>query len=270
MKDVAGPITSVDVHYEAGAAFGALVSSHSAARGSLWIIPLGIIIAAGGAAVALGPLLFPDPRLDAGGTAGVVVLGMLLVLLGVGASLAVWRNRSRRVFVCEHGIIEQRGQQRTELLWHDVSSLICERVQLNQAGGLVSQTIARFILRTDAGAKLVLDHLLADIDALGDEVERQVNRRQLPRARARIAAGESVAFAPLTVSVRGLARGTRELAWERMARVEVADGQVCIFARGEASAWTKVSYAKLSNALTLLELVSEHEKVPTRFWPEGV
>jgi hypothetical protein len=215
-------------------------------------------MAAGGVFIMSSPFLFPDPRLRVVEAVSIGVLGLLLALLGGAVSVAVWRNRHRRVDVYEHGVVEQRAARRTEMRWDEVSSLLCERGELVQAAGLVSHHIAHFRLKTQTGKKLLLDHLLVDIDALGEQVELQVRRCMLPKVRARIAAGEDVAFAPFSASQRGLTRGGRTLAWERVAGAEVADGQVRIFARGELSAWARVPYAKLSNALTLLELISEH------------
>jgi hypothetical protein len=244
----------------ANRAFGAQVSSHPVARGKFWLIPLGVVMAAGGLFTSLGPFLFPDPRLSTGGAVVIAILGLMLTLLGAMASVRIWRQRKRRVDVYEHGVVEQVGTQRTEILWDEVSSLVCERVQLVQAVGLVSQSIARFCLKTKTGKVLVLDQLLVDIAALGSEVELQVSRCLLPKVRARIAAGERVDFAPLSASLQGLARGEQTLAWNRLAGAQVAHGEVRIFAEGEPSAWAKVRYGKLSNAQTLLELISGYAK----------
>jgi hypothetical protein len=120
----------------------------------------------------------------------------------------------------------------------------------------VTHEIARHILTTDTGRKLVLDHLLADIASLGDEVEEQVSRRLLPKVRARLSKGESVSFDPLVVTKHGLARGQQALAWEQVAGAEVADGEVRIFRQGEASAWVRIGYGRIQNAQALLALIA--------------
>src|SRR6185369_12046266 len=196
---------------------GELVRTHRAARGKLWMIPLGLVMAAGGLLTALGPFLWPDPRVTVGTYVGLIVLGLPFAALGIGAAVNVWRQRHRRVDVYERGIIEQRGNRLTQMAWNDVASLTCQRVQVRQVGGLVTQNIASYRLLAQDGRKMSLDHLLSDIAMLGEEVERQVSRSLLPKVRARLAADESVEFAPLTLSARGISRGPRTLAWDQLA-----------------------------------------------------
>jgi uncharacterized protein DUF6585 len=236
---------------------GELVRTHKAAPGKLWLIPLGLALAAGGLLTAFGPFLWPDPRVTVGDYVGLIVLGLPFAALGIGAAVNVWRQRHRRVDVYERGIIEQRGNRLTQVSWDDVASLTCQRVQVRQVGGLVTHNIASYRLLTHAGKKLRLDHLLSDIATLGEEIERQVSRSLLPKVRARLAAGENVEFAPFTLSERGISLRQRTLGWEQLAGAEVARGEVRIFARGEPGAWTRVAYGKLSNAKALLELLSE-------------
>ena len=174
------------------AALGARLTTHVSTKARFWLLPICLLLGAFGLFMTLGPWLYPDPRNGLAGDVGLTLLGTFTTLLFFGAPIAVWRQRHRRVDVYEHGIVEQRGASRTELLWDEVSSLVCERAQLNQALGLVTHQIARHSLKTDDGRKLVLDHLLTDIRALGDEVERQVSRCLLPKIKARLAAGESV------------------------------------------------------------------------------
>jgi hypothetical protein len=42
----------------------------------------------------------------------------------------------------------RRAARRTEMRWDELSSLLCERAELVQAAGLVSQQIAHFRLKT--------------------------------------------------------------------------------------------------------------------------
>jgi len=244
----------------ASAALGARLKTHAAAKPKLWLIPLGLAIAAGGLFAIIGPWLYPDPRAGFGTNLFVSILGLLFSLLGVAAAARVFRGRNRLVHVHEHGIFEQRGNLHTEMLWDEVATLVCVRVLLRQAAGLVTQQIASYTLKTDSGRKMALDHLLADILPLGEQVEAEVSRCLLPKISARLAQGESVSFSPLVVTSKQLARGQKTLAWEQVAGAEVAYGEVRIFRRGEPSAWTKIQYSKLTNARALLSLISSRVK----------
>lgn len=240
----------------ASAALGARLKTHPADKPKYWLIPLGLAIAAGGVFAMLGPWLFPDPRAGLGTEIGVSILGLLLTALGVFSVASVFMGRDRAVHLHEHGIVEQRGNTQNEMLWDDVATLICQRVRVTQAGGLVSQQLATYILKTAAGRKIVANNRLAEVLPLGEAIEKHVTRCLLPKVRARLAKGERVSFAPLTVTSQQLERGKKTLAWEQVVGAEVAHGEVRIFRRGEPTAWTKVQYGSLTNAQALLELIS--------------
>lgn len=239
---------------------GARLKTHRAAKAKLWLIPLGVVFTVGGIFTVVGPWLYPDARAGLGTNIGVSVLGLFVLLLGVMTPLSIFRNRNRVVYVHEHGIVQERGGKTEQMLWDEVATLLADRVTMKQAGGLVTHQIATFKLKTDTGKKLMLDHLLADILSLGEHVEAAVTRSLLPKAQARLAKGESVDFAPLTVTSQGLARGKQTLPWERLAGAHVAHGEVRIFGQGEPSAWTKVRYGSLTNAQALLGLLSSRVK----------
>jgi hypothetical protein len=238
------------------AALGARLKTHGAAKAKFWLVPLGIVMAAGGVFLTLGPWLYPDPRAGLGTQIGVSILGLFAVLLGVAGVVRVFLSRNRQVNVHEHGIAEERGTRRTEMRWDEVATLVSDRQQVTQAMGLVTHEIARHVLTTDTGRKIVLDHLLSDIASLGDLVEEQVSLCLLPKIRTRLGNGETVLFAPLEVSPQGLRRGQQTLPWDQVAGAQVAHGEVRIFRSGEPSAWVKIRYGGLSNASVLLTLIS--------------
>lgn len=242
------------------AALGARLKTHPADKPKYWLIPLGLAIAAGGLFATLGPWLYPDPRAGLGTEVGVSILGLLLTALGVFSVASVFMGRDRAVHLHEHGIVEQRGNKQSEMLWDDVATLICQRVRVTQAGGLVTQQLATYILKTANGRKIVANNRLAEVLPLGEAIEEHVTRCLLPKVRARLAKGESVAFLPLVVTNQRIERGKKALAWEQVAGAEVAHGEVRIFARGEPTAWTKVQYGSLTNAQALLGLISSRVK----------
>ena len=243
-------------------ALGARLNTHAAAKAKFWLIPVGVAILAGGTFTALGPWLYPDPRAGFGTNAGVSILGLFFMLLGAAATYSVFRQRNRRVHLHEHGIVEERGARRVEILWDEVETLVSARQRVTQAAGLVTHHIETHKLKTSTGKKLMVDHLLADIASLGDAVEHQVSLCLLPKIRARLANGEAVSFSPLTVTDQGIARGQKTLAWEQVAGAETAHGEVRIFRHGEPTAWVKVRYGSLSNAQALLTLISGRLKAP--------
>lgn len=185
---------------------------------------------------------------------------MLLTALGVFSVASVFMGRDRAVHLHEHGIVEQRGSTQNEMLWDDVATLICQRVRVTQAGGLVSQQLATYILKTATGRKIVANNRLAEVLPLGEAIEAHVTRCLLPKVRAQLAKGEPVSFSPLIVTNERLERGKKTLAWDQVVGAEVALGEVRIFARGEPTAWTKVQYGSLTNAQALLSLISGRVK----------
>jgi hypothetical protein len=242
------------------AALGARLKTHPADKPKYWLIPLGLAIAAGGLFAMLGPWLWPDPRAGLGTAIGVSILGLLLTALGVFSVASVFMGRDRAVHLYEHGIVEQRGNTQNEMLWDDVATLTCQRVRVTQAGGLVSQQLATYILKTATGRKIIANNRLAEVLPLGEAIEEHVTRCLLPKVRAQLAKGERVAFSPLVVTNQRIERGKKALAWEQVVGAEVAQGEVRIFARGEPTAWTKVQYGSLTNAQALLSLISSRVK----------
>ncbi len=189
--------------------------------------------------------------------------GSPLVLLGF-VGLARLKRRRRdglHVRVYAHGFAAPVRGRWEFFRWDDIEAVWQKitRIILNSAH--VGTEYCYTVRRRD-GTQVRLTHHLNDIEELGRRVSAQVLRRLLPKALARVRAGEEVPFGPLAVGARGLRRGSHELAWADVGRVKPDAGYLEVHPTRNRPRWCRVAVESLPNLFLLLALAREALKNP--------
>jgi hypothetical protein len=185
----------------------------------------GLMVPAG--LVVLGIYLFNPPEKDA---IFALICALILLVLGtLGLILGIFRRRfaasfkeaspaqrGKRTFVVyAEGLAAASADSHEFMAWRDVQELA------NVWAGMDRQ----LTLTDAAGRKLVIDRGLAEEGELTLAIHQRVHAVQLPKALARIKAGETVSFGPFAVSQRGLKYKDKATTWNDIASMEVHAGK---------------------------------------------
>ncbi len=114
--------------------------------------------------------------------------------------------------------------------WGRVQAIRWEQIEAVQR--IWRSGIGRTIIFLGDGKPLPIDSSLVGpgFVSLGQAIEREVRRHQLPRAIAAYEAGQTLNFGPLNVTPEGflLEDGQQSLPWQRITAIETRDGNLII------------------------------------------
>jgi hypothetical protein len=176
------------------------------------------------------------------GGAPLTVGGWLLVSApftgAVAIGLALRNGRVRDAWICcTGGLIrtDVRGAEQDAFGWDRVATLSygCQMRSVPSDGEYRFLTTDEFTLTLDTGAQYGIrlsavgpPHLLCDLgrpNPVSTLIAEGVSEAQLLAAQPVIAAGDAVAFGPVTVSSAGLGIGGGVLAWSQIERVQMQE-----------------------------------------------
>jgi hypothetical protein len=231
---------------------GALERRHRSSPPVRPIVALLAVFGAPGVALLTG---FQSERgqVFAGDRATNTILGVVFVGAALAFCVAVLRKATLSVAVHAGGFVWSEGGARRTVLWHEIAGIRAGHVVRRAAGREVRSH--RYMIVLESGRELLATHLLTDAQLLAARVERELEERLLPSLRARREAGETVTFGPVKLTAQGIATGDGVVTWERLAKVEVEDGDIVVReADGKA---LRVPWATVMNAKLFLALARE-------------
>ncbi|MES1242666.1 MAG: DUF6585 family protein [Acidobacteriota bacterium] len=205
----------------------------------------------------------------------------VLALLCGGTVLGVMVNEAGRVTRLHPEGIEQTRRGRTaELRWDDVTEVWFQAVKV-QVGGVAGYAISAFLDRKRQGSplnerdtsitvrlhgrngeKLVINSNDQGIVKGYETVLAHVNPRLLEEARRRVEHGDTVAFGKISVSLRGIASGRKEIAFHEIEKLEIAGGKLRVKKKGAWLDALSVPVKKIPNVSVLTELYAHFASGP--------
>lgn len=200
------------------------------------------------------------------GLVGVTDLGstLFLVSLGLGAiGLALWglyrfsQDRGLRVLLFSDGFVRQTQDSEVIVPWKDIVSVWQSITSWRSHGAEAARTYVYTILLNDNTQTKLYN--LQKIQQLGQVIQHQVLRHQLPHARQTLTEGGQVSFGKLIVSAKGLTRGSTMVPWEEIDSVDMVKGSLKIYRRkGKGrSHWFSIKLARIPNLSVFLTLVGQ-------------
>src|SRR5262249_43133910 len=92
---------------------------------------------------------------------------------------------------------------------------------------------------------------------LGETIQAEVTRVQLPPARSRFKRGEPVSFGSLTIDAKGLSHEKSTLMWSEIKAIKLEKGIFRIQKKGGWFTWTTEPVDQIPNVMVFLALVDE-------------
>lgn len=236
---------------------GPLVRRHRSPAPVQPIILILVVFGLPGVALLTGVRSEPG-QVFAGDRATNAALGAAFLAGAIACVIGLVRKSTLSVAVHEGGLYWTERGLRRKVSWTDIVGVRARLVSRLVQGVEVSRSQV-FRLQLEDGRELVATHMLNDVVALVEHVERKLEARLLPAMRRALEAGETVTFGPIRLTSDGLAVSDHVVEWSQLAVVEVDDGT--IFVRLKDGRAREVESSKVTNARLLLALVEEREGV---------
>ena len=191
-------------------------------------------------------------------TTRVVLLGFGLFSLGLAIFLAysVIQVANQQIYLFQQGMVIDKGKQVQAFPWHQAAT-VWQSITRNYRNGRYVGTTYMYTLRRFDGYQVKLNNLTKDIAELGPTIAQGITRELVPHALHSIRVGQTLTFAPFSVSQQGIGNGREFIPWSQVQGVEVKQGRVTVKKTGTSRDWGTDKVAKIPNFLVFTVVADE-------------
>jgi hypothetical protein len=196
-----------------------------------------------------------------------------------------------RFWACPNGLVYTQGRQISTLRWDDIaqvwrkSALVngvlttigyavqpanAQPFEFSMLGGPYAGLMNAFggagAVSISSGAGEISNYGgftqisgyadLSNYAGLGDLIEEQMVARQLPRIRDAYRSGNVIAFGQFAVHQQGLSDGSRTLAWNELADIQVSAAAIQITKQPSSLVWFNLPVSSIPNVALLVALLN--------------
>jgi hypothetical protein len=184
---------------------------------------------------------------------------VLLILLAASAYAIYYlvTNYNLKAYVFSEGLVRAKGSQVDVMRWEHVEA-VWERVVKYRYRGLIPlYTTYNYTVRRSDGAQFKFTSSLKSNKLLGEAIQQEVTRRQLPQAIAAYDSGVPVNFGTLSVSTQGISKAGVLVPWNQVGQVNFRRGWLIVHKQGSLLAGSRTRASSVPNLQVFLQLV-EH------------
>lgn len=217
------------------------------------IIGSGVFLAAA-ALFCLGGLL--PPGQEAMTRFVLLVFGVLSLGLAFYLGYTVIQVAKQQIYLFEQGMVIERGAQVQAFPWNQIAE-VWQSITRNYRNGRYVGTTYLYTLRRTDGYRFKLDNLTKDIAELGPVIAQAIAREMVPPALHAIQGGQTLTFASLSLTQRGIANRREMLPWSQIQGVNVHQGRATIKKAGTSRVFWTDRVAKILNFLVFTVIADE-------------
>lgn len=161
------------------------------------------------------------------------------------------------LYLFQHGLIYCSFGKRRVIPYDEIS--VIWQGQSSSEGHEENSTFEeRYVIETADGDRLVLGPMFANIQQIGDRIQQEFVRRQLPQVLNAYRWGRSIHFGLFSVSHTGLTTSNGILAWTDLKAVTLQNGILSFTGNaGRSLEWLNVSTANIPNVCLFLALIQQ-------------
>ena len=205
--------------------------------------------------VALLATLLVIPAASAG-SGGILVLLIMLAATAYAIYYFVV-NFNVKAYVFSEGLIRAKGSQVDVMRWEHVEAVWERVIQYRYRGLIPLYKTYNYTLRRNDGAQFKFSSALKSAKLLGEAIQQEVTRRQLPKAIATYDSGAPANFGTLSVSTQGINKGAVLTPWNQIGQVNFRNGWLIVHKQGSLFAASRTRASSIPNLQVFLQLV-EH------------
>ena len=182
-------------------------------------------------------------------------LGVVLLLSGIWLLFTLARNWKTAAAVYEHGLALHDPSGLRQFRWDAVDE-VRQSVTNYYRNGVHTDTIYVYTVRTNDGQTFKFNNRFAQIEALGDAIQRNVSAALLPRHVQALNSGQRLSFGPLAIDRQGLYAGDTSLSWAEIAAVKLQNGAIAIKqVAADSCDWAPLKLAQVPNFWIFFQIV---------------
>ncbi|MCP4417690.1 MAG: hypothetical protein GY805_13790 [Chloroflexi bacterium] len=185
--------------------------------------------------------------------------GLLLLLGGVYALWEQRRDKSISVRVYATGLAYTHSGKTDIVRWDDVEAARMSVFNIKSRHGKnMLDTVYGYTITPQTGSDIEFrfnKNSIRNIDELSNTIQREVTRRQLPKAAEIFNQGGKVHFGKLSVDRLGISNGKETIAWSDAEDLKVSKGFITIRKKGKWLNWSNVTVGETPNIFVFLALV---------------
>lgn len=188
-----------------------------------------------------------------------IILIFLFAIVALGLAWYLLHLWNREVLIYETGFTYREGSNIADFKFEEVRSFRQKAERLAYFGGLIRRNVFAFTVTTYNKESIQMTNLYTDIEKLGINLERSINKVLRPEIRRRLLSAEAVAFSDdLKITQDGLTVGERQLAWKDFAGFNTKGGKLTLASPSD-SAWYQVALHEVDNLSLLIELLKQQQ-----------
>lgn len=201
--------------------------------------------------VVAGLLLVMDSQTDSQLYTGIVFLGV-----GCYVMYQTIQTLGLQLLLYEQGLICVRFNRIQVVRYEDIVA-IWQHIIRNHTYFIPTRTDHNYTIQTRDSKILKFDDKLKKVGQVGNYLQNEVFRYQMPLALKTYHQGGEVDFGPLTVSKNGLTSMKGTLQWSEIKNIKVENGAVLVKRNGSWLNWMKIEVRQIPNFYIFLAMV-EH------------
>jgi hypothetical protein len=186
---------------------------------------------------------------------------VFLILLAV-TIYAIWylvANFNVKTYIFSEGLIRAKRSKIDVMRWEHIESVVEKIVRHRYRGLITIYTSYNYTVSRGDGAQFKFSSALKNTKQLGEAIQREVTRRQLPKAIAAYNSGSPVNFGPLSVSMQGISKNGVPVPWNQIGQVNLRRGWVIVSKQGSLLAASRTRCSVVPNLQVFLQLF-EHAR----------
>ena len=183
-------------------------------------------------------------------------LGVVLLLSAIWLLFNMARNWKTAAAVYEHGLALSDPSGLRQIRWDAVDE-VRQSVTNYYRSGVHTDRIYVYTVRTNDGQTFKFNNRFAQIEALGNAIQKHVSAAMLPRSVQALNAGQRLSFGPLSIDRQRLYAGDKALAWAEIVALTIQDGAIMIKnGATDSSDWAPVKLGQVPNFYVFYHIVS--------------
>jgi hypothetical protein len=181
------------------------------------------------------------------------------VLIALGGGFSVWQSRSEQnLAICtfRDGLTYSRRGKTEAMRWDEMEKVFMSIVNTKNLHTITYN----YRLENENGRKITFnynDQAMQNMQQLSDTIQREITKRQLPKAVALYNGGSTVTFGQLSLSQNGLSNSKETIPWNEVAEVKLHNGVVTVRKKDKWLNWSNITVGGTPNIYVFLHLVDQ-------------
>jgi hypothetical protein len=182
-------------------------------------------------------------------------VGSSILGLSLFVGVKVFLERDLRVRAYSDGLVQTKRGTNTVIRWHNIVAVWQNVTDYTYYRMFTYDTTHCYTIQLNNNRKLQFDDSIKNVAELGNVIQQQVTKRQLPDALKALEQGGTIPFGKLSVSAQGLSNGKETIPWWQVESVRLDRGIITVKKEGKWLNWSSIRVAETPNILVFLTLV---------------